>query len=279
MASLEFGSKSLMIPTAHDEPQIHQPIYRKAFGNVRRFYFLTPEERSFFSDEFGIGEDAMSDGHGGVGVEVPKNVDGWKFMNDFGIKDSPYILYAGRIEEAKGCKRLVQYFCEFKHRNPSDLQLVLIGNLAMDLPDRSDIKYLGFVSEEDKFSAMEGATVFVNPSQFESLSIVVLEAMKVGTPILVNGRCEVLKGHCIRSNGGFYYTNFLEFESLLKKLLLDDNLYQKMRKNAVDYIEDNYTWDAIIDNLKINIDMVIEGYAQVEPSLGAPGRSAARNAC
>lgn len=257
MAALEFGSKAIMIPTAHDEVQIYQPIYKKAFENTKRFYFLTPEERSFFEWKFNVPTASMSDGFGGVGVDVPEGVDEEGFRISYGLGDAPYILYAGRIEEAKGCKNLIRSFMEFKGRHPSDLKLALIGKLGIDLPDRPDIKYLGFLSEEEKFSAMKGARAFVNPSQFESLSIVILEAMKMGTPILVNGRCEVLKGHCKRSNGGFYYTNYLEFEALLDRLLCDEDRYSVMVKNARAYVEENYTWEAIINGLRENIDQVI----------------------
>ena len=43
------------------------------------------------------------------------------------------------------------------------------------------------------------------PSYFESLSMVALEAWALGRPVLANGRCDVLKGQCIRSNAGLYY--------------------------------------------------------------------------
>ena len=43
------------------------------------------------------------------------------------------------------------------------------------------------------------------PSYFESLSMVALEAWALGRPVLANGRCDVLKGQCIRSDAGLYY--------------------------------------------------------------------------
>ena len=55
------------------------------------------------------------------------------------------------------------------------------------------------------------AELLIMPSYFESLSMVALEAWALGKPVLANGRCDVLKGQCIRSNGGLYYDNFEEF--------------------------------------------------------------------
>ena len=54
---------------------------------------------------------------------------------------------------------------------------------------------------------MAAAELLIMPSYFESLSMVALEAWALGRPVLANGRCDVLKGQCIRSNAGLYYEN------------------------------------------------------------------------
>jgi glycosyltransferase involved in cell wall biosynthesis len=41
---------------------------------------------------------------------------------------------------------------------------------------------------------LAGSRAFVHPSPYESLSMALLEAWKVGRPALVNGRCDVLRG-------------------------------------------------------------------------------------
>ena len=110
----------------------------------------------------------------------------------------------------------------------------------MDLPRDPDIRYLGMLSEQDKLDAMAAATVFLNPSPFESFSIVILEAMLCGTPVLVNGHCEVLKGHVQRSRGGLYYQTGYEFVEALKLLVADDSLRIRMGTNGTAYVRANY---------------------------------------
>ena len=88
------------------------------------------------------------------------------------------------------------------------LHLVLIGNPIIPIPDHPKIHHLGFVNDQDKFDALAAAELLIMPSYFESLSMVALEAWALGKPVLANGRCDVLKGQCIRSNGGLYYDNF-----------------------------------------------------------------------
>jgi glycosyltransferase involved in cell wall biosynthesis len=124
----------------------------------------------------------------------------------------------------------------------------------MKIPEHPGIHYLGFVSEEDKFDAVAGAVALWLPSQFESLSISVLEAMSLSVPVLVNGKCEVLKGHCQKSGGGFAYTDYEECEKALSCLVKDETKRDRMGKNAYDYIEQNYLWDKIMRKIKTIIE-------------------------
>ena len=90
---------------------------------------------------------------------------------------------------------MLDFFTRYKAACNRELSLILTGKAAMKIPERPDIRMLGFVTEEDKFNAMSAASVFVMPSQMmESLSIVILEAWSVDTPALVNGNCAVLPG-------------------------------------------------------------------------------------
>ena len=65
---------------------------------------------------------------------------------------------------------------------------------------------------------MAAADLLMMPSYFESLSMVALEAWALGKPVLANGRCDVLKGQCIRSNAGLYYDRYAEFAETLNAI-------------------------------------------------------------
>ena len=83
------------------------------------------------------------------------------------------------------------------------------------------------------------------PSYFESLSMVALEAWALGKPVLANGRCDVLKGQCIRSNGGLYYDNFAEFMETLRAIDFNPSLAAALGRNGRDYFQRHYTWPII----------------------------------
>jgi glycosyltransferase involved in cell wall biosynthesis len=102
------------------------------------------------------------------------------------------------------------------------------------------------LSEAERAEALEAASVVVVPSPHESLSLLALEAMAVGTPILVNGRSDVLVDHCRKSQAGLYYASGDEFTEALKMLLADDRLRAQMGRNGRQYVKTNYRWDVIM---------------------------------
>src|SRR6185369_4906357 len=55
--------------------------------------------------------------------------------------------------------------------------LVLIGRLSMPEPRVPGVRWLGYLSEEDKLAAIQGARAVLCPSPYESLSIALLEAL------------------------------------------------------------------------------------------------------
>ena len=240
----EVAEKAILIPTAHEEPFIHFKTFEKLFTLPKAFVFLTDEEKALVQGLFNckhIPCQVM-----GTGVDIPCEPDEKSFREKFGI-DGDYIIYVGRIDEGKDCPTMFKYFTEYKKRRPeSKLKLVLMGKQVCDIPKHRDIISLGFVSEEDKFSGISGAKALVLPSRYESLSISVLEAMSLSVPVIVNGICEVLKGHCVKSNGGLYYMNYFEFEGIIDYIFSHDGEYQCMRENARKYVEENYRWDVIM---------------------------------
>ena len=248
----EIADKAIFIPTAHKEPYINFKMYKRIFELPKAYVFLTDEERNLVATKFDIeGKpyDVM-----GVGVDVPNNIDNDVFKKKYGVEN--YLIYVGRIDLGKECPKMFEYFMEYKKRNSSSLKLVLMGKAVIDVPQHPDIVNMGFVSDEDKFNGIKGAKALVLPSKYESLSISVLEAMKLSVPVIVNGRCDVLKGHCIKSNGGLFYNNFFEFEGAVNYLLSHEVEYQVMQENAARYVDTYFDWKIIMDKF----DKMIERF-------------------
>jgi len=235
--------KSILVPTAEHDPVIHLQMFKELFRKPRAYIYNSHEEKGMIntlSQNEGIPGEIV-----GVGTIVPSEVHPEEAKKKFGI-DSDYIIYIGRIDENKGCDRLFDHFLKFiEHTEKDDVVLVLIGSSKLKIPDHPNVRSLGFLSEEDKFSLLNGAAVLIMPSFYESLSMVTLEAWAMQKPVLANAKCEVLKGQCQRSNAGLFYEDYFEFREALKLLLSDPQLRQTMGKNGKKYYEDNYTWDVI----------------------------------
>ena len=250
-------NKTVFLPLTHDEPFLRIKKIKEEFYLPRAFFFNTEEERKLVRSKF-------LNYHipyliGGTGVETPAEVKPERFIEKYGIKD--FVVYIGRIDEGKNCKEMFDFFLKFKKDHPSELKLVLMGKPVIEVPEDKDIISLGFVSDEDKFDGLAASKFLILPSRYESLSMVVLEAFSLKRPILVNGQCEVLKAHCLNSNGGFYYEDYAEFEAMMKTLIAEKNLCKQMGANGKEYVDNNYRWEAIVDKLSVLINYVTDNPA------------------
>lgn len=245
MQAVQDKRKVILIPTAHDETPIYLKLFQEMFTWPGGIFYHTVQEKAFVEQKFGVAKTANNGGHGGVGIDLPEETVGERFKQKYSLED--YILYVGRVEIHKGCVELAKYFQEYKARNPEkkNLKLVYLGKEVCELPKDPNIISLGFVSEQDKYDALAGCKALVLPSQFESLSIVVLEAMAMQKPVLIHGNCEVVKSHVDISNGGLYYTNYFEFEGTLNYLLDHPVEAEQMGVNGKAYVDKYYAWDAI----------------------------------
>lgn len=227
--------KSLLFPTAHDEQWIYFDIFRMVFHLPRGFIFNSPEEdrfvRTLFHNEYIPGVVL------GVGIETPPR-------QSVRVIEEPYLLYLGRIDESKGCSELFRYFLRYKEETRDPIKLVLIGSQAMRIPDHPDILFLGFMKEE-RFGWLEQAELLILPSPHESLSLATLEAWALGVPVLVNAAAVVLKSHCLRGQGGLYYTTEDEFIAALRLLRSNGKLRVQLGTQGKAYVERKYRWERI----------------------------------
>jgi glycosyltransferase involved in cell wall biosynthesis len=229
--------RSVLIPTLHDELPLRFSIYNTVFSLPQGLIFLTPEEQQLAHHRFAITRTPQT--VIGGEVAIPTDVNCKDFCDKYRL-ERPFILYAGRIDHSKQCDQLFLWFSRFRRERNLAVELALIGQLKMPLPTDEGIHYLGMMSEAEKFSAMIAAQVFIMPSIYESFSIVSLEALGVGTPLLANEVGEVVRGHCLRSNGGLLYNSYEEFSECLSLLLAREDLRKRLGKNGQKYVQENY---------------------------------------
>ena len=248
--------RSILVPTTHDEPPLRFSIYREVFGIPRAFAFLTPAEKELVRARFGTGGRPAVVAGMGVDPAAPGDVAGFRARHGLA---RPYALYAGRIDAGKGCADMLAHHARYRREKPAPLDLVLIGRLAMEEPRQDGVRCLGFLSEEDKAAAMAGASVLVCPSPFESLSIVLLEGLALGTPGLVNAGSAVLKEHCLRSNAGLFYADGDEYAEAMDLLARDAGLRAALAANGRRYVDAEYRWGVVLDRWTALLSEVSRG--------------------
>lgn len=243
--------QSVLIPAAHDEPPIYFSLFSDVFASAQALVFSTPEEQAFVNARFataGVLQDVI-----GVGLDSAAAAKPALFYERHAdvLDGRPFILYAGRIDPSKGCDHLFEYFQRYRREHREHpLKLVLLGTPVMEIPQSPDIVPLGFVSDEEKRDAMAAARLLVVPSPYESLSIVALESWQVGRPVLANGVSEVLRGHCVRSNGGLWYGSYAEFREALWILLTRPGVADALGRSGQAYVAEHYQWSLAVDKYR-----------------------------
>jgi glycosyltransferase involved in cell wall biosynthesis len=245
--------KSILIPTAHDEPPIYFPIFKQVFNSPKAILYNTRSEKGFMNGLFN-NESVYSD-IAGVGIDVPDpagniNVGGITGNND------DYIVYIGRVDALKGCAMLFEYLIQYNQTAPKPIKLILAGKATMHIPADKNITALGFVDEDIKNALLQNARALVMPSFYESLSLVTLESMAYGIPVIANQNCEVLKDHIENSKAGFLFTDFTSFKTALDTLFDPKTNLDSIHRNAKAYVAQNYTWAATLQKYRKAIEYV-----------------------
>jgi glycosyltransferase involved in cell wall biosynthesis len=233
--------KAILVPTAERDQAIGLAVFPPVFRGVRAIMYNSLEERALIQHVSG------RKGPGvvvGVGSDIPDRTQPWRFKKQFNVR-RPFALYVGRIDENKGCKELFSHFERYAVMYPHGLDLVLIGSSILPVPKHPRIRHLGFLSEEDKYDALAACDLLIMPSQYESLSMVALEAWALGKPVLANGRCDVLRGQVIRSNAGLYFETFEEFAEALYLLEASGPLGGILGRNGREFFKRTYAWPVI----------------------------------
>ncbi len=241
-ACLALPGKTVPFPTAEADPAIYLRILQDRLVAAPAILYNTPEERRMLQAACA---DPLPDGETvGFPIDPPGPADAAAFRRAFGI-DRPFALYLGRIDTNKGCGELFDYFLDYLQRRDSTLDLVLGGKAAMDVPSDPRIRLAGFLTEQQKEDALAAAVCLVMPSRYESLSIVLLEAWRRMTPVLVNGACDVLREQTRRSGGGLYYETFGDFADGLELLARQPALREALGASGRQFVEREYAWATV----------------------------------
>jgi glycosyltransferase involved in cell wall biosynthesis len=174
-----------------------------------------------------------------------------------GNKREKIIVWLGKLRKYKRPDHAILALANVLKKTNKTCRLVIAGKVSeIDSDYMLDLKqiacrlgvsnYVEFklnISEAEKLKLLEQASVLVQPSPVEGFSIVVIEANRCGTPVVVSDgvpRDVVMDGF----NGLVYPFGDIEaFSSALIKLLNDKEEWDRLSKNGSSRAQ-IFTWES-----------------------------------
>lgn len=229
------GNKSILIPLLHNETCSFFPPLSSNYKKAKFIFFNTKSEKKLAESIYCYDTSKGSIVAVGIDHTTPEQTE---------ISVKPYIIYIGRISKEKGCQELIEWFLKWKEHN-QDLQLYLVGNTTMEIPNHPDVINKGFVSDSEKEKFLNNALALVIPSKHESLSLVTLESFFFKVPVIGNEHCETIKDHLTDSNAGLLYSDYKTFSMQLDQIYSNKQLRQEMGENGQKYVQTHYDWNTV----------------------------------
>jgi glycosyltransferase involved in cell wall biosynthesis len=181
---------------------------------------------------------------------IPNGIDR-ELLSINSEEEHDYILFLSRIDVyTKGLDILIEAFRNISERF-KNLKLLFAGyefnstaDLIQRLPDtlRDRVKYVGFVSGQEKLELLSRAKIFVLPSRHEAHPVSILEALALGKAVLVSDIPEL---HYIGEREiGLTFKNGSpqDLAEKLSLLLKNSAMRQRLGKKGRDFAS-QFLWD------------------------------------
>ncbi|MDA9030985.1 glycosyltransferase [Candidatus Pseudothioglobus singularis] len=180
------------------------------------------------------------------------NIDRFKKMKR--LPNAPAILFMGRLNQIKGPDLLLEAFINSAKilpkyhlifAGPDDGMLEILKSRVKEKNLEKIVHFLGYIDGEEKSSAYHSASLLVVPSRQEAMSIVALEAGICGIPIMITDQCG-FSDICNVDKGLEVPASVEAISEGLEYLLTDSKKLESISLKLKEYIENRYTWKAII---------------------------------
>ena len=199
---------------------------------------------------------------------IPPGTDFTRFQPDAAVAREPVVLHVGRLKRYKATDHLLQAARKLKERGLK-FTTVIIGDgddkprleaLAAKLGLDDEVRFTGFIPEEEKLNWYRRSAVLAENSVKEGWGLIVMEANACGTPVVVANSPGLRDSSKDGINGLVYdYGDTAGLADRLERLLTDSALRERLGRQAIDWAR-QWTWEAATDKMeKVIQDAVSEG--------------------
>ncbi|MBY0413939.1 MAG: glycosyltransferase, partial [Bdellovibrionales bacterium] len=188
------------------------------------------------------------------------------------VEKSAYftVMYVGRLAVEKNISYLLKGFQELLRRRPDAiLWLAGTGPLGDELRQKCEelgiskqVLFLGHLDRPDLVKHYKSCDVFVLPSLMETLSLVTIEAMSMGKPIIVTDKISCAKELVdLELQNGFIVKSEKpsDLGERLKELATNPQLLQKMGASALAYSK-KFDLQDVISKMVASYQSVVKKY-------------------
>lgn len=164
-----------------------------------------------------------------------------------------FILYTGGADEHKNLKRLVLAYCALPQKIINTYTLVLAGKDVLhakikinDLLKNATIaservKFTGYISDTELANLYQTCSLFIFPSLYEGFGLPPLEAMACGAAVIGSNTSSIPE--VIGLDEALFDPFDIEsITSKINEVLCDDDLYKKLKANALTQSA-KFSWD------------------------------------
>jgi glycosyltransferase involved in cell wall biosynthesis len=164
------------------------------------------------------------------------------------------ILFVGRLHSQKNVSFLLDEFATFRKCVPNS-QLTLVGDgpdrklleqQAVDLRIDKNIVWYGWASKQELRSVYQASDCLINPSVYEGMPNVVLEAMASGIPVLASdsiGNNEIIED--LESGFLFQLGDSPGFQKKLLSIYNHEKKVDEVTRNARNKVLNSFSWEAV----------------------------------
>lgn len=268
-ASIAVGSDFKTVVTVHDViplmfpdiymqfPYLFWPLYYPRlertgrWGEVDRIIAISEATKRELNRHLGIPSEQVSVVHNGIDHRQFRPVDDPETIRTFRRRHSlgdRFVLYLGGDDFRKNVGVLVRALPYL----PDDVELCLAGGIgeskkdelvttAEELRVADRLVFPGYVDDEELTTLYAAAEVFAYPSLAEGFGLQILEAMAVGSPVVVSDRSSLPE---VAGDAGLTAdpTDAEAFGETLRRCLEDDNLRAELEEKGLSRASE-FSWE------------------------------------
>jgi len=214
---------------------------------------------AMYRDELGRETDYIPYGANIEAIEGTAELERW------GLQPDRYILFVGRLIPEKGVHYLIDAFSSVE----TDCRLVVVGDNPYNpdyverLKSTSDkrVLFTGYVFGDGFKQLMKNCAIYVQPSDVEGTSPVLLTAMGYRRAIIVNGIPENLA--TVQDTAlSFRPEHSGELAARISHLLGDEHLRAEYGSRAESRVREHYDWERISDEFESLFERLAVGVAR-----------------